>query len=102
EDEPQSYDALVSNHDSAPGDSPQEDELQSEIIASAGQFTLLSKFDNYAFRDDLAECCLYDYCSLCYKKKAQFGGFSFDNNHKQYHTHRPCHPYPSREDPLCS
>ena len=87
EDEPQS---LGSNYDPAPtADSPQEDEPQSEIVASKGQFALLSKFDDYALRGhDLAECCLYDYCSLFYKKKAQSGGFSFDDSHKQYHTHR--------------
>jgi len=90
EDKPQSHDILLgSNDDPAPGDFPQEDEPQSEIIASNGQFALLSKFDDYALRGgDLAGCCLYDYCSLFYKKKAQSGGFSFDDSHKQYHTHR--------------
>ena len=61
-----------------------------------GQFALMSKFDDYALRgDDLAECCLYDYCSLFYKKKAQSGGFSFDDAHKQHHSHRQFFSDPS-------
>src|SRR5579859_1597105 len=90
EDNPQSQDTLGCDHDPAPVvDSPQDDAPQSEIIASKGQFVLISKFDDYALRgDDLAECCLYDYCSLFYKKKTQSGGFSFDEGHKQHHSHR--------------
>ena len=65
-------------------DSPQDDAPQSEIVISKGQFALISKFDDYTLRgDDLAECCLYDYCSLFYKKKAQSGGFSLDDGHKR-------------------
>src|SRR5947207_6511225 len=90
EDEPQSQDTLGSDHDPAPViDSPQDDAPQSEIITSKGQFALISKFDDYTLRgDDLAESCLYNYCSLFYKKKAQSGGFSFDDGHKQHHSHR--------------
>jgi len=84
EDEPQSQDTLGSDHDPAlVVDSPQDDAPQSEIITSKGQFALISKFDNYTLRgDDLAKSCLYDYCSLFYKKKAQSGVFSFDDGHK--------------------
>src|SRR5579859_4665150 len=90
EDEPQSQDTLGSDHNPAPViDSPQYDAPQSEIVVSKGQFALISKFDDYALRgEDLAEYCLYDYCSLFYKKKAQSGGFSLDNGHKQHHSHR--------------
>src|SRR5579859_7712818 len=90
EDDPQSQDTLGCDHDPAPVvDSPQDDAPQSEIIASKGQFVLISKFDDYALiGDDLAECCLYDYCSLFYKKKTQSGCFSFHEGHKQHHSHR--------------
>src|SRR5579859_6533532 len=82
-------DTLVSDHDPAPVvDSPQDDTPQSEIVALKGQFVLISKFDDYALRgDDLAKCCLYDYCSLFYKKKTQSSGFSFHEGHKQHHSH---------------
>src|SRR5213595_564213 len=89
EDEPQSHNVPDSADDAAPADSPQEDEPESEIITSKGQFTLISQFDHYTFRrEDLSEYCVYDYCSLFYKKKAQSGSFTFDNDHKQHHSHR--------------
>jgi hypothetical protein len=81
ENDPRSLDAPVSNHNLPNVDSPLEHALQSEIVVSKGQFVLISKFDDYALRgDDLAECCLYDYSSLFYKKKAQSDGFVFDDS----------------------
>ena len=90
ESEPQSQDTPGSDNDPAPVvDGLHDDPPQSEIVASKGQLALISKFDDYALRgDDLAECCLYDYCSLFYKKKAQSSGFPFDDGHKQHHSYR--------------
>ena len=94
--DPSANSSVDEDEDPAPISSQDDPEPQSEIITSKGQFTLVSKFDDYALRgDDLAECCLYDYCSLFYKKKTQSGGFTFHDDHKQSHTHRQFYTDPA-------
>lgn len=48
-----------------------------------GGYSLVSMFDDYANRGEgLAQYCLYDYCSLVYKRKKP--GISFESNHPQH------------------
>jgi PIF1-like helicase len=63
---------------------PSDDGPDSEIIVDdKGGFSLVSMFDDYANRGEgLAQYCLYDYCSLVYKRKKP--GISFESDHPQH------------------
>jgi hypothetical protein len=60
----------------------------STIVKSSRGYTIVSAFDDYAYRGtNLASFCLYDYCSLVYKEKKE-GGIEFSSDHPQHSSHR--------------
>jgi PIF1-like helicase len=53
------------------------------IVDDKGGYSLVSMFDDYANRGEgLSQYCLYDYCSLVYKRKNP--GISFESDHPQH------------------
>jgi len=59
------------------------------VVRVHHKITIVSPFDNYAYRGlALANLCLYDYCSLIYKDKKDDCGLSFESMHPQHTTHQ--------------
>src|SRR5947207_13606209 len=56
----------------------------SSILETEGRYTIVSPFDDYAYRGPhLAHLSLYDYCTLVYKRKRK-GGIKFMKDHPQH------------------
>jgi hypothetical protein len=62
----------------------EEDEFISEIIVTDRGFCTVSLFDDYAYRGaELADYCLYDYCTQFYKRR-KLNDLPFDSHHPQH------------------
>ena len=74
-------------HDEPKSDDEADEMLDVQLIKNDHKYNVISSFDDYAYRGpDLADFCLYDYCSIIYKKKRR-GGISFTAEHPQHQSY---------------
>ena len=68
-------------------DDDMDDILDVQLINNDQKYTVVSSLDDYAYRGpNLADFCLYDYCSIVYKRKGK-GGINFTIEHPQHKSH---------------
>ena len=74
--------------DESSAEDEQDRTLDSRVIVSNKSYTIISPFDDYAYRwPHFANLCMYDYRSMIYKSKEK-GGITFTSEHPQHKTHR--------------
>lgn len=74
-------------HDEPNSDNDMDDMLDVQLIKKDQKYGVVSSFDDYAYRGpSLTDLCLYDYCSIVYKKKRN-GGIAFTAEHLQHRSH---------------
>ena len=68
-------------------DDDMDDMLDVQLINNDRKYTVVSSLDDYACRGpNLTDFCLYDYCSIVYKRKGK-GGIDFTIEHPQHKSH---------------
>jgi hypothetical protein len=74
-------------HEGPCSDNDMDNMLDVQVIKKDQKYGVISSFDDYAYRGpSLADLCLYDYCSIVYKKKRK-GGIRFTVEHPQHQSH---------------
>ena len=68
-------------------DDEMNDVLDARVIVSNHKYTIVAPFDDYTYRGpNLVDLCLYDYCSMVYKRQRK-GGIGFTTQHPQHKSH---------------